>query len=234
MYERDNQDFDAMLSSSPFGQSTPRIRLEPTLDGDGKRSLSFVPVDSRSLFDPDNSSMDIDTSNHPRRSSSSQEPIKRTHSNARLKECRASWKGSKRTKKHPSPSKADLEELERDLQNFLPRNPPGDSALEDDKFSVGRTLAPASALSPTDANKRVHVNKRTLHVLPIQTSESMPNLPNRPKYPQNTLQPRKKTTEGLSRQYKSYNALGDDYNGIMDIDELQWDDAAYNIGLKRV
>ncbi|EKD16558.1 hypothetical protein MBM_05027 [Drepanopeziza brunnea f. sp. 'multigermtubi' MB_m1] len=235
LYGRDHQDFDAMLSSSPFGQSTPRIRLEPTFDADGKRSLSFVPAESRSLFDPENSSMDIDTSDHLRRSSSSREPMKRSYSNTRPREYRASWQSSKRMKKHPSPSKADLEELEKDLQNFLPCSSPGDQTLEEDKFPMDRTLTPASALSPTDANKKLLGSRRrqALNVEPMKTIESMPNLPSRPKYQPPSLQPRKKTVEGLSRQFMSCNNMADD-RSIMDIDELQWDNAAYNIGLKRV
>jgi hypothetical protein len=44
-------DFDDLLSSSPVAQSTPRIRLEPSFDECGKKTLKNVPADSHSLFD---------------------------------------------------------------------------------------------------------------------------------------------------------------------------------------
>jgi hypothetical protein len=43
--------FDDLLSSSPVAQSTPRIRLEPSFDECGKKTLKNVPADSHSLFD---------------------------------------------------------------------------------------------------------------------------------------------------------------------------------------
>jgi len=51
-------DFDDLLSSSPVAQSTPRIRLEPSFDEFGKKTLKNVPADAHSLFD--NSDMDVD------------------------------------------------------------------------------------------------------------------------------------------------------------------------------
>jgi hypothetical protein len=43
---------DALFSSSPIAQSTPRLRLEPAIDENGKQYLMKVPAQTRSVFDP--------------------------------------------------------------------------------------------------------------------------------------------------------------------------------------
>lgn len=45
-------DFD-FFSSSPEGQSTPRMRLEPRFEENGKKTLKIAPTEAPSMFDPD-------------------------------------------------------------------------------------------------------------------------------------------------------------------------------------
>ncbi|CAL3967500.1 unnamed protein product [Diplocarpon coronariae] len=223
-------DFDAMLSSSPFAQSTPRIRLEPTFEEDGRSTLNFVPADTRSLFDPDNSSMDLDTDVSSRRPSS-QEPVKRKSSGAQ--EFGVRNHASKRVKKHPSPSKVELEGLEKDLRGFLPGSLLEDFALEDDKFSTGRNLAPPAALSARDPNRKLRGTRRhALKLESLATAESMPNFPTRSRnFQAEPSSIRKKAVEGLSRQFMSHGNITN--NSMMDIDELQWNNPSYIIGMMR-
>jgi len=122
---------DMLLSSSPLAQSTPRIRLEPSFERDGTTRLRNVSASSRSLFDPDNSSlrdhtdMDLDTSsldlnpgcelnNLGKRKSS---PIQEQSIIVSEPEVPDVLR-YKRAKKHPSPSKQELKTLEIALNKF--------------------------------------------------------------------------------------------------------------------
>ncbi|KAG4436417.1 hypothetical protein IFR05_008110 [Cadophora sp. M221] len=221
-----DNDFDAMLSSSPFAQSTPRIRLEPTFEEDGKKILKNVPADTRSLFDSDQMDIDSDTMS---KAPSSQEPVKRK--NSLVKDYGVRYHSSKKVKKHPSPSKAELEGLERALQDFLPRSPSEGFPPLDDIYPLGESLAPAAALAPRDPNKKLQdVKRRGMKLEPLKMTESMPILLSQPKKslpasPRQNISP----IDG-NRRYMSHNNIADQ----MDLDELQWDDTAYNIGMKRV
>ncbi|KAL5324515.1 hypothetical protein ACEPPN_009061 [Leptodophora sp. 'Broadleaf-Isolate-01'] len=221
-----DDDFDAMLSSSPFAQSTPRIRLEPTFEEDGKKMLKNVSADTRSLFDSDQMDIDSDTMS---KAPSSQEPVKRK--NSLVKDYGVRYHSSKKVKKHPSPSKAELEGLERALQDFLPRSPSEGFPPLDDIYPLGESLAPAAALAPRDPNTKLQdVKRRGMKLEPLKITESMPILLSQPKKslpasPRQNISP-----IDVSRRYMSRNTIADQ----MDIDELQWDDTAYNIGMKRV
>lgn len=220
-------DFDAMLSSSPVAQSTPRIRLEPTFEEGGKKSLKNVPVASYSLFDPDSSisAMDIDSELSSRRLPS-QDFVKRKTSTAKI--------STKRVKKHPSPSKSELEILEMALQNFTTTGASEDLHSNTDKpLAAKNTLAPASVLGVKDTNRKLRDTRRyALKIGPMKTTESMPNLPGRSKGREEASAKDFKLADGARRQYKTQNDLVD--NSMMDIDELQWDHAAYHIGSKKV
>lgn len=219
-------DFDAMLSSSPFAQSTPRIRLEPTFEEDGRNLLKTVPADTRSLFDSEY--MDID-SDAMGKSPSSQEPAKRKSSVA--KDYGVRYHSSKKVKKHPSPSKAELEGLERALQNFLPLGPSEGYPSLDDVYPTTESLAPVSALAPKDPNRKLQDTKRRdIKLEGLKTTESMPILLSQPKaYRPGSPRKHHGIIDGNPR-YMSHNNITDQ----MDIDELQWDDTEYNIGMKKV
>jgi hypothetical protein len=124
-------DFDPLFSSSPLGHSTPRIRLEPTND-DGKRVLKSVSAHSPSRF---NSASEIDGLDDadvfiPRQ----------TVPNSR--------------KKHPSPSKAELEDLEHAMETIgmLPRSPSNLSNMSKSSKRFSKLLAPVSILASKDPN----------------------------------------------------------------------------------
>ncbi|CAG8982369.1 hypothetical protein HYALB_00007491 [Hymenoscyphus albidus] len=53
LHAASESDFDTLLSSSPEGQSTPRMRLEPRFGEDGKKTLKIAPNEAPSVFDPD-------------------------------------------------------------------------------------------------------------------------------------------------------------------------------------
>ena len=220
-------DFDAMMSSSPFAQSTPRIRLQPTFEEDGKKLLMNVPADTRSLFDSDQMDVDSDSMG---KSPSSQEPVKRK--NSLVKDYGVRYHSSKKVKKHPSPSKAELEGLERALPNFLPLSPSEGYPPVDDIYPVRDSLAPVAALGPKDPNRRLQDTKRRgIKLESLKTTESMPILLLGQHRPLQLGSPRKVISpmDGGNR-YMSHNNLAD----MMDLDELQWDDTVYNIGMKRV
>ena len=115
---------DMLLSSSPDAQSTPRIRLEPSFERNGTTRLRNVSASSRSLFDPDSSSlgnpasMDFDTSsshllptvglnNHGKRESS---PVPE-QSSLGLEPRAQVIPRRKRAKQRPSSSKQDSKTL---------------------------------------------------------------------------------------------------------------------------
>lgn len=203
-------DCDALFSSSPLGSSTPRIRLEPNED-DGKRKLRSVSANLPSVFD---SVMDID--NEP----------------ARL--AFASSQVQNRIKKHPSPSKKELEELDSALKKY-------------DDFSRGfkhpqkmnANISDSSLAATTilgEGNRNVAVKSRKTHGRGIREKPHefglLPSADSMPKIPF------AKSCKGFPTRIESRSLHKDTRSqlepaAIMDIDELQWDDSAYNIGRKR-
>jgi hypothetical protein len=150
-------DSDDVFSSSPVDQSTPRMRLEPSFEN-GKKTLKSVPATSQSLFDSDssigspNTRMDIDS-----------EPIVEvTETDAFTHETvpqhnlrRVSRLGyretSKTYKKHPSPSKSELESLEQKVTEKL-----RDLNKSDRRDTVKSThLLPSCVLTPRDPNTSI-------------------------------------------------------------------------------
>ncbi|KAL2073756.1 hypothetical protein VTL71DRAFT_11082 [Oculimacula yallundae] len=216
--------FDDFLSSSPLAHSTPRIRLEPTFEEDGTKLLKSVSADSHSLFDIDQ--MDIDSS-PKEKSSSSLEPAKRKDSN--VKDYGVRRHSSKRVKKHPSPSKAELEQFERAMIQFLPAGPSQSFAPLDDLFPARASLAPNTALASRDPNKKIQGNKR--HGMKLESLKSSGSLPtlSHPQMSVSTFPRQTINSADGARLFMTHNNLADK----MDIDELQWDDTMYNIGMKR-
>ncbi|CZT44996.1 uncharacterized protein RSE6_05264 [Rhynchosporium secalis] len=218
-----DNDFDAMLSSSPFAQSTPRIRLEPTFEEDGTKVLKNVSADSRSLFDSDQ--MDLD---FIRKSPSSLEPAKRKSSTA--KDYGIRYYSYKKVKKHPSPSKAELEGLERALQAFLPLSPSESFPPLDDLYPVKEAMVPAPALATTDPNKKMQNTKRHgMKLDSLKGSESMPAL----SHPNLHLPFPRQNTGGMDGTHRFMSHKNLAHKMDIEIDELQWDDSTYNIGMRR-
>lgn len=247
----DTENFDALLSSSPLAQSTPRIRLEPTLEQNGRRALKNVPADYRSLFDPDTSSVtDVDrTPVKPQTGESLRFHIKRKSS--LLKESALGFQcHSKRTKKHPSPDTAELEGMEKLLQEHPPFGTsetlvlPGNVEVQDKTPAYFGSAFPAPVLSPRDPNPNIQdqtkaIEKRKrLGLFPnselSRTGASSPDIHKRSKIPKSLIPKPADTTNTKPRQDNRYSLRDEVFNGTaMDIDELQRNESAYEIGVKK-
>jgi len=247
-------DFDSLFTSSPEAQSTPRIRLEPYFGAGGKTTLEYVPTDSRSLFDPDNSEyfgqhsdMDVDygpikkannrmsltdVDNDPN-SDRTIDAAKRKSSQLRAPSFGFESPQFKRAKKHPSPSKEELERMQKDLEGY-----------DDNGFVRGRDYHPAPMgstqmakipiLTAVDPNVKIRVKEPKKGEL-SRAAESMPNLAGRKRRQslRNALMstPTNTKENGEKRYSKPIYA---EVDTDMEIDELQLDDSAYNIGMGRL
>ena len=230
-------DADDLMSSSPVAQSTPRIRLEPTFEKDGRRILKNVSAQSPSLFDPDNSSlgdlfsdMDLDISSFDKRSWSS------------LLATRKSWHGQEmdatcsdyQIKKHPSPSKIELEGFQRALRQDSDFG--RTESLHQDGLRITLDLQPRShVLVPREANKKLHVTSKRqdkakrFGVFPklefTRSTSSMTEIPSRSK--SRTLMIPKPVPAIKKLGNQALNSQEDEEDAsMMDIDELQWDQTA--------
>jgi hypothetical protein len=233
-------EFDTFLSSSPLAQSTPRIRLEPTIE-DGKRSLKNVPTDSRSLFD-----LDVDVDMPP--ATKVPDLAKNNSSEGREGGLGVRNSSPKNMKKHPSPTKAELEEWERDVGQFPPFRRSESFAARDDTAPIAPGVGLRAPLMVSkDANARLQRKRRgqgkgieffqKLELM--KTTESMPDISRRSEGPKGMIEkPLDTTNTGPSPDVKDtrrQSTQNDDVDSsMMDIDELQWDSSAYNIGMRRV
>ena len=126
------------------------------------------------------------------------------------------------------------------MRNLPPVSAPENVAAQDNGFpnDAGLVLK-LDPLAPKDANTSLRKAKRQVAVIgglrkpaPKQTVESMPDIPARVKATESANPTEKaKLKRRGSRQYASQNDLAD--ASLMDIDELQWDNAAYYIGMRR-
>jgi len=218
-------DLDALPSSSPQGQSTPRLRREPLFE-DGMNTLTKVHADSRSFLDshPDSShgvhssEMDIDVQQIGVAVSTEEDTPKRKMSQKVASP-------SKRSKKHPSPPRDLLAQMALQVMN----------SGEDKEVSVVNSVA-GGALSSKNTNEKVKAGKGHMpgkvvfarQELP-RTAGSMPNL-GAAKSLKSAM--RKPATE--TRDYRRQHSQDFSQNNIrdesMDVDELQWDKTHYIIG----
>lgn len=252
----DAESFDALFSSSPLAQSTPRIRLEPAMEENGRKTLRHVPADSRSLFDADTSSMvpsemDIDS---PPAKNQTDKPLGDLITRKTSIRDRGLFKRySKKTKKHPSPSKTELEVLEKSLkespefgtcETFMV------SELSKVKGAVPNDFGTRShstpALAPKDPNIKVkgvaHSKDKRIGfgLFPKPAPQpnlsrsgiSMPDMATRKA--QKTMIPRPAETNSRLRpelEEPRYSLRDAVLNATdMDVDELQWNNSVYNIG----
>ena len=246
--------FDAMLSSSPMAESTPRLRLEPTQDEDGKRTLRSVRADSRSIFDHDISSLgpsDMETDHtrpHYLTETPPRDSVKRKSS--QIKEGGMFKLHSKRTKKHPSPSKTELEGLQASLKvhpEFGISESHDDlessQALEQNPDAVETLFHAPPLLAPKDPNSKVTGEAKAIEkrmgfgMFPKRDlgrpSVSTSDVPRRPNA-QKSMIPRPAEPTS-TRSYGPRFSLRGDFgnNTAMDIDELQRDESAYDISTKK-
>jgi hypothetical protein len=126
-YDDFDTSFDALFTSSPADQSTPRIRLEPMTDKYGSKKLQKVLVDVPSIFDHDTSVAEPYsdmTNNGPIRSSKAPQKtfggiLKNKSTNkAAAKTTFAQSFSMQSMKKHPSPTKEELDSYRRRLDSF--------------------------------------------------------------------------------------------------------------------
>jgi hypothetical protein len=234
-------DTGELLSSSPIAQSTPRIRLEPAFEKDGRKTLKKVPAESPSLFDQENfslggqfSDMDLDISYFEKNSGSSLVDV------AVRKSCQGrdldyTICSKHHTKKHPSPGKVELERLKR----AVGQNPEfgrsehlgqlkdgvGDTPNIQPRAKILATREPNSKLQ--GASKRWNKGKRfgIFPKLELTRSTSLTSdVPYRNKG-QSLMTPEStETTKKMGKRV--FNLRDDEDESMMDIDELQWDETA--------
>lgn len=161
---------------------------------------------------------------------------------------------SKRKKKHPSPSKAELEGLEKAMNEYpacgasetLMLSEPS-KAHEAIPSDVGSLFPAPQLLAPKDLNQKVKeqakaIEKRMgLRLFPkpelSRSGVSMPDIGRRPNGQKSMIPRPADTTNGKPRpeaRDHRYSLRDDVVNGTaMDIDELQWDKSAYQINMKK-
>ncbi|EHL00050.1 hypothetical protein M7I_4132 [Glarea lozoyensis 74030] len=239
-----DSDFDTLFSSSPAAQSTPRMRLEPAFEN-GKKTLKSVPADSLSLFDPDSSTtspgsrMDVDV--EPVVEITETEdftPERATRGTPR----RASKLGYQegfpvhtRGKKHPSPSKLELETMEQHLADYFTRDRKhGEDALRAEQLPPSYVLAPRDPnISIADRDSK-HSDKMPEVPPKLEFSRvhnSMPNLArtSKQRFSLNNITFNARRDSRLSERHSKSGFDMENYSD-MDIDELQTNDPVYHIG----
>jgi hypothetical protein len=247
----DSESFDALFSSSPLAQSTPRLRLEPSVEENGRKTLKHVPADSRSLFDADASSiglseMEID---YPINNQTNKPLEDRFRRKTSFKDRGLFKHYSKKTKKHPSPSKAALEDLEKALNEFpafgtsrsLMISEPS-KVQEEVSHDIGAVSPVPQVLAPKNPNTKVReagssLQKTGFGLFPkselSKSGVSMPDITRRKA--QKTMIPRPADPTPMRPRPE----LGENRFSLrdavlnataMDVDELQWNNSAYNIG----
>ena len=248
---RYDMDFDALFSSSPLAQSTPRLRLEPSFENSGSKKIKNIPADSRSVFDRDIprnvqfSGMDI--APEYEETPSTEKVAKRI--NPRTKELEPAVRNhlSKRRKKHPSPSKNELEKLEDALRHYPPLVGPVNPHTEDDLTVSFGELGTEGVLQSRDNNMLLRVPaKRCIRGSVSSTRDklgqhipnsSMTELAKRPagKFQRASMAPRLAGAATLGRrpEYLSYQLSSQHDGSVLATDELQWDSTTYNMGMKR-
>jgi hypothetical protein len=221
--------------------------------------LKNVPADSRSLFDPDNSSVaqysDMDVDTQPDNTTPNRlvgDTVKRKNSQTKESGLGFRTHHSKRMKKHPSPSKAELEVLERAMSQFPPFTRSESFDARDEVSPTGIEVNPKSAaLAPKDPNMRLQPTQQTTcgngenleaprKKELIRMTESMPDFPKRVKAQKSSMIPKPSETLNTKprlerRDSRRYSARYDLMDGsMMDVDELQLDLSAYDLNMKRV
>lgn len=245
-----DMDFDALFSSSPLAQSTPRIRLEPTFEEDGGKKLKNVPADSHSLFDRDHSKggqisgKDLQLS-RPHKVLHNKPVVKRETSQVKDSRLGVESHLSKRRKKHPSPSGNELEGLGDALKQYSHRmvslNPDPEEQLSASfgELRTGMALSARdnNALLTEDAKRGKKGNRLNISEKP-KKSTSTPALAKSPKHPaikpgRPSMIPKAAGASSLKRHPEPpVSRLVIASGSAMDIDELQWDNAAYHIGMR--
>ncbi len=244
-------DFDALFSSSPVAQSTPRIRLEPTFEENGDKKLRNVPADSRSLFDPDSSMReplsDLGVNTTPPTNIVSRKLIVKRN-NSQVKDVSLGVKShmSKRRKKHPSPSKAELEGLEVALTHYSPRFISTEGYTQEELAVSFGELRTGEILRSKDNNAALsQAAKRGKNGSRLgmfgkakqsMAGASMAEPARRPalKVQKPSMIPKPAGAPTMKRltEPRKHQLMTQADESAMDTDELQWESTAYHIGMR--
>jgi len=248
-------DFDTICSSSPEAQSTPRIRLEPSFAAGSKKTLKNVPADSRSLFDPDNSDifgqysgMDVDAEPPNKTIASMHMEADNELVTNLMKADAVKRKGSqvtvphlgielphKRAKKHPSPSKADLEQWGEAMEVYKDHARRHGNELTSAGLTQTSTIPVLTAVDP---NGKIGEWKQPKKGEMTRAAESMPNLTakmRRQSLRNSVLSTIASTKEKAGKRHRrQYSKQKAEESSEMDIDELQTNDSAYHIGMGKL
>lgn len=211
-------DIDAILSSSPQAQSTPRLRLEPSFQN-GRTTLKHVPADSRSMFDFHSDSdygmasptSEGETDGRPTGVVLTEDSLKRKTTVS------ANASGVKRNKKHPSPNRDDLASLASKVQ-YLPLEEP-----EPTSEAARTILSGKSANEIIQSGKRSSMAQGKMAMVKRELPKPFGSMPNI-----GGTGMKFATQKGGNFKHSVENTPG--YGSEMDIDELQWDNTEYNIG----
>jgi hypothetical protein len=228
-------DFDAPFSSSPLAQSTPRIRLERKATLTDSHSL---PDLESSSVDKDHSDMDLDPSSMQKTNGGDLvDMVQRKTPKSKVTGLQVRSHHSKKMKKHPSPSKADLEAWEIALRQY-----PGFGESEtftqvDDETDTNVDSCSAiNILGPKCANAKLQEpirkqgqEKGSDMFLKLDLSR-ISDVSNRSKVRKSfvtglTSAAKTRSREG-ARRGRSYSSNDVDKDSCMDIDELQWEQPA--------
>jgi hypothetical protein len=244
-------DFDALFSSSPVAQSTPRIRLEPTFEENGDKKLRNVPAESRSLFDPDSSMReplpDLCINTTPASNTVPRKLIVKRN-NSQVKDVSLGVKShmSKRRKKHPSPSKAELEGLEDALTHYSPRlvsmevNKQEELTLSFGELRTGEALRSKdnnAALSQAakrgkNGSRLGMFGKAKQSVAGASMAEPARRPTPKGRKPSMIPKPAGAPTMKRRTEPRKYQLMAQADESAMDTDELQWESTAYHIGMR--
>jgi hypothetical protein len=228
-------DFEAPFSSSPLAQSTPRIRLER------KATLT----DSYSLCDLESSSVDIDHSNmglgplsiEKTNDGDFADRVQRKTPKSKVTGLQVRYHHSKKMKKHPSPSKADLETWEIALKQY-----PGfdeyetftkvndETEVNIDSCSAINILGPKCANAKLQESIRKQDQEKGSEISLKQDLSRISDVSNRSKVRKSfvtrpTSVARSRSRKG-ARRGRSYSSNDVNKASYMDIDELQWEQPA--------
>jgi hypothetical protein len=164
--EFDNNIEDRFLNSTPVGSSTPRIIVERASTSSGEYNSTADSTSpsqrrlSRKLNHPplDFDRRDSDPNSHPRPDVSNPNAGDSIDS---VSQARRAWErstrgftsfGTKRTKKHPSPSKEALEDLERELRQYAHDQASGVGGHDADEANAGY-INQSPSLKPCERNR---------------------------------------------------------------------------------
>ncbi|RFU23832.1 hypothetical protein B7463_g12508, partial [Scytalidium lignicola] len=233
---------DALISSSPIAQSTPRIQRTKDDESTNLGSRSGESRIASKVDRPDDHLMHISNPGGA-------DVVKRNNSQAR--EAGATMKAhlAKRIRKRLSSRSSKLPEEHQDNPRIYDIS---ESVALNEKNRVISSLSetkPDTILTPKDPNskslqplKRSGKRNGSEMVLRPESSAPLKVLSREPKRAQalKPLATSKRATISMliskpeRRIHQSHSTQYEDSDSMMDTDELQWEDPAYNIGMRRI